>query len=144
MAACGGSADAPPPPEAAPVMPGQPVPPTITQQPANLTVTAGQPASFTVAATGDAPLTYQWQRNGVAIAGATATTYTIATTVLADSGATFRAVATNGAGSATSNNATLTVTVSAPVLTIAPQPANASVTENGAVATSAKMITASG
>ena len=124
LAACGGSADAPPPPEGGPVLP---VPPTITQQPANLTVTAGQPASFTVAATGDATITYQWQRGGVAIAGATATTYTLATTVLADSGATFRAIATNGAGSATSNNATLTVTAAAPVLTIAPQPANTSV-----------------
>ena len=124
LAACGGSADAPPPPETGPVLP---VPPTITQQPANLTVTAGQAASFTVAATGDATITYQWQRGGVAIAGATSTTYTLATTVLADSGATFRAVATNGAGSATSNNATLTVTASAPVLTISPQPANTSV-----------------
>ncbi len=121
LAACGGSADAPPPPESGPVLP---VPPTITQHPADLTVTTGQPASFTVAATGDAPITYQWQRNGVAIGGATATSYTLATTVLGDSGASFRAVATNGAGSATSNAATLTVTASAPVLTIAPQPAN--------------------
>ena len=124
LAACGGSADAPPPPESGPV---QAVPPTITQQPANVSVTAGQAASFTVAATGTAPLAYRWQRNGVDIAGATATTYAIAATVLGDSGATFRAVATNVAGSATSNAATLTVTVSAPVLTIAPQPANTSV-----------------
>ena len=124
LAACGGSADAPPPPESGPVLP---VPPTITQQPASLTVTAGQPASFTVAASGTAPLAYQWQRNGVAIAGATATTYTLATTVLGDSGATFRAVVSNVAGSATSNDAILTVAASAPVLTIAPQPANASV-----------------
>ena len=48
--------------------------------------------------------------------------------MLGDSGSTFRAVATNGAGSATSNSATLTVTAAAPVLTISPQPANASVT----------------
>ena len=123
LAACGGSADAPPPPEGGP----GPVPPTITQQPADLTVTAGQPASFTVAASGSAPLSYQWQRNGVDVAGATSTTYSIATTVLGDSGATFRAVATNVAGSATSNSATLTVTASAPVLTITQQPANLSV-----------------
>ena len=69
LAACGGSADAPPPPGTGPV--ADAVPPTITQQPASVTVTAGQPASFTVAATGTAPITYQWQRNGVAIAGAT-------------------------------------------------------------------------
>ncbi len=132
LAACGGSADAPPPPGTTAVIPGTPVPPTITQQPANVGVTVGQPASFTVAATGDATITYQWQRNGTAIAGATSTTYTTPATVLGDSGTTFRAVATNGAGSATSNSATLTVTVSAPVLTIAPQPADASVAAGSA------------
>ena len=70
LAACGGSADAPPPPEGG----AGPVPPTITQQPVDLTVTAGQPASFTVAASGTAPLAYQWQRNGADIAGAISTT----------------------------------------------------------------------
>ncbi len=124
LAACGGSADAPPPPEGGPA---QAVPPTITLQPVDLSVTAGQPATFTVAATGTAPLAYQWQRGGVDIAGANATTYTIAATALADSGAVFRAVVTNVAGKATSNNATLTVTVSAPVLTITQQPASTSV-----------------
>jgi sugar lactone lactonase YvrE len=124
LAACGGSADAPPPPETGTA---QAVPPTITQQPADTSVTTGQGASFTVAATGTAPLAYQWQRNGVDVAGATTTTYAIATTALADSGAVFRAVVTNSAGSATSNTATLTVTASLPVLTIAPQPAGTSV-----------------
>ena len=124
LAACGGSADAPPPPEG---NPAQAVAPTIAPQPVDLTVTAGQAASFTVAAAGTAPLAYQWQRNGVAIAGATAATYTIAATVLGDSGAVFRAVVTNVAGSATSSNATLTVVAAAPVLTITQQPANTSV-----------------
>lgn len=124
LAACGGSADAPPPPEGgAP----QGEAPTITQQPVAVSVMAGQAASFSVAASGTAPLSYQWQRGGVAIAGATTTTYTTAATVLADSGAVFRAVVSNAFGTATSNNATLTVTVSAPVLTITPQPANSSV-----------------
>ena len=123
LVACGGSADAPPPPEGG----TGPVAPTITQQPADLTVTAGQPASFTVAATGTAPLTYQWQRNGVAITGATGTSYAIPATVLGDSGATFRAVVSNVAGSATSNSATLTVSAAAPVLTITQQPASLTV-----------------
>ncbi len=123
LAACGGSANAPPPPETGP----QPIPPTITQQPANLSVTAGQGASFTVAATGTAPLSYQWQRGSVDIPGATGTTYTLAATVVGDSGATFRAVVTNLAGSATSNAATLTVATAAPVLTITQQPASTSV-----------------
>ena len=125
LAACGGSADAPPPPETVPVLT---VAPTITLQPASQTVTVGQPATFAVAATGTAPLAYQWQRNGVAIAGATSTTFSLPATVLGDSGATFRAVVSNVAGSATSNNATLTVSPAAPVLTIAPQPASVSVT----------------
>lgn len=123
LAACGGSANAPPPPESGP----QPVPPSITQQPASLSVTAGQGASFTVAAAGTAPLSYQWQRGSVDIPGANGTTYTLATTVVGDSGATFRAVVTNVAGTATSNAATLTVVASAPVLTITQQPVNTSV-----------------
>ncbi len=122
LAACGGSADAPPPPENGP----QCVAPAITQQPADATVTAGQSASFTVAATGTAPLTYQWQRNGTDIEGATAATYTLATTLL-DSATVFRAVVTNCAGSTPSNGATLTVTAAAPVLTITQQPADLSV-----------------
>ena len=126
LAACGG-ADAPPPPEPGSPPPALAVPPTITQQPASLSVTMGQPASFSVAASGTAPLAYQWQRDGVAIAGATGTTYAVAATALADSGATFRAVASNVAGSATSNTAALTVTAAAPVLTITQQPASLSV-----------------
>ncbi len=103
------------------------VAPMITTQPANVNVTAGAAASFTVAASGDAPLAYQWQRNGTDIAGATATTYAIAAASVADSGAAFRVVVVNGAGSATSNAATLTVTPAAPVITITAQPANATV-----------------
>ena len=47
------------------------VAPTITTQPVNQTVTAGQTATFGVVAGGTAPLSYQWQKNGVKIAGAT-------------------------------------------------------------------------
>src|SRR2546422_886689 len=86
-----------------------PVAPTITTQPVNQTVTAGQTASFTVAATGTAPLSYQWQKNGANIAGATASSYTTPATTTSDSGATFPAVGTNKAGAATSSTATLTV-----------------------------------
>ncbi|MBI5289170.1 MAG: PQQ-dependent sugar dehydrogenase [Chloroflexi bacterium] len=93
--------------------------PSITQHPASVTVTAGQPASFTCAATAAAPLSYQWQRNGVNIAGATSATYNITSTVSGDNGAQFRCVATNTSGSATSNPATLTVTANtAPVASI--------------------------
>jgi glucose/arabinose dehydrogenase len=84
--------------------------PSITTHPSNTTVTVGKPASFTVTASGTAPLTYQWQRNNANIGGATSPTYTIPATVMGDSGATFRCVVTNGFGNATSNAATLTVT----------------------------------
>jgi hypothetical protein len=86
-----------------------PVGPTITVQPANQTVTVGQTATFSVTATGTAPLTYQWQKNGGNISGATAASYTTPATVAGDSGATFDAVVSNTVGSQTSMMATLTV-----------------------------------
>jgi glucose/arabinose dehydrogenase len=88
--------------------------PEITEHPANRTVSVGQSASFTVAASGAPPLSYQWQRNGTPIGGATSATYTLQTTTLGDSGAQFRAVVTNASGSATSNAATLTVVANQP------------------------------
>lgn len=86
-----------------------PVPPTITTQPANQTVTAGQMATFTVVAAGTTPLSYQWQKNGLNIAGATLASYTTAATTVSDSGSTFDVVVSNTAGTVTSTAATLTV-----------------------------------
>src|SRR5262249_26614009 len=74
-----------------------PVAPTITTQPMNQTVTAGQTATFTVTATGTAPLSYQWQKNGANIAGAISANYTTPTTTTADSGSTFKVVVSNSA-----------------------------------------------
>src|SRR5207248_4470692 len=85
------------------------LPPTITRQPASQTVTAGQRATFTVTATGTAPLSYQWQRNGTAIGGATAASYTTPVTTASDNGDQFTVVVSNTAGSMTSNAAALTV-----------------------------------
>jgi PKD repeat protein len=100
--------------------------PTITTQPANRTVTVGQTASFSVVASGTAPLTYQWRKNGTNISGATSASYTTPATVMADNGALFSVVVSNSAGSVTSNNATLTVNAIAPTITT--QPANQTVT----------------
>src|SRR5204862_396883 len=66
------------------------VAPTITTQPANQSVTAGQTATLAVVAGGTSPLSYQWQKNGANIAGATAANYTTPTTTTSDSGSTFR------------------------------------------------------
>jgi hypothetical protein len=85
------------------------VAPTITTQPASQTVTAGQTATFIVAAGGTAPLSYQWQKNGVSIAGATAASYTTLAMATSDSGSTFDVVVSNTAGTVTSAAATLTV-----------------------------------
>lgn len=85
------------------------VAPSITTQPANQTVTAGQSATFRVVASGTAPLSYQWLKNGTAISGASAASYSTPVTTTADSGAKFWVTVSNAAGSVTSAQATLTV-----------------------------------
>jgi len=93
--------------------------PQIVTNPANRTVAVGAPASFAVSASGTAPLSYQWQRDQADIPGANAATYTLPSATLGDNGARFRAVVTNGFGSATSSEATLTVGANtAPVASI--------------------------
>jgi hypothetical protein len=89
--------------------------PAITTQPASQSVTLGQPATFTVIATGTGPLSYQWYENGTAITGATSASYSTPATTNGEDGAVFTVIVRNSAGSATSNPATLGVTVSAPV-----------------------------
>ena len=86
-------------------------PPSITLQPVDRTVAVGQSATFTVSATGSAPLAYQWRRNGNPIAGATGSSHTVANPQLSDSGALFDVDRVEFAfGSATSDTAQLTVT----------------------------------
>jgi glucose/arabinose dehydrogenase len=93
--------------------------PTITSHPASRTVQPGTSTTFSVRASGPAPLRYQWMRNGTDIAGATAPDYTLASPALTDSGAHFRARVTNDFGSVLSNEAILTVSTNrAPVATI--------------------------
>ncbi len=84
--------------------------PTITTQPADQAVVMGSTATFSVVATGSAPLSYQWSRNGTAIAGATSASYTTPATSLADTGTHYAVTVSNGAApDATSATATLTV-----------------------------------
>jgi hypothetical protein len=101
-----------------------PVPeaPEITDQPENLTLTEGQDAGFTVAATGTAPLLYQWFFNGNATTGTNAV-YGI-TGVNAGHAGNYFVVVSNAGGSATSVVATLTVNVpppTPPAITTQPQ-----------------------
>jgi hypothetical protein len=113
-------------------------PPVITLQPANQTVLAPATASFSVTATGTAPLSYQWRRNAVNIGGAIASGYTTPATAFTDHGAQYSVVVSNAGGSATSNPATLTVNA-APVISV--HPANTTVT---APATATFSVTATG
>jgi alpha-tubulin suppressor-like RCC1 family protein len=83
--------------------------PAITTSPGAQTVAVGATAAFSVAATGIG-LTYQWRRNGVAVGGATAATYTTPATVAGDDGAVYSVDVGNGAGIVSSADATLTVT----------------------------------
>jgi hypothetical protein len=91
--------------------------PSIVTQPANQTVTAGQTATFSVTALGTTPLTYQWQKGTVVIAGGTSSSYTTAATTTSDSGSQYSVVVSNAIGNATSKAATLTVNVAAPATT---------------------------
>ena len=84
--------------------------PTISAQPGSVSVVSGNTATFTVTAGGTAPLTYQWQKNGTAVTGATGASYTTPAETVSDSGATFAVVVMNSSGSVTSASATLTVT----------------------------------
>lgn len=103
---------------AAPVV----VAPVITAQPQSQTVTAGAAVTFSVTAAGSPPPTYQWFRNGTAIANGTAASYTIITAQTADAG-NYTVAVTNSGGSVTSEAATLTVNPApAPAPTPTPAP----------------------
>src|SRR3989442_3808801 len=97
--------------------------PSITRQPANQNVTAGQTATFTVAATGTAPLSYQWRKNGTAVARATSSTYAMPSTISSDNGAQFTVVLSNSVGSVTSSVAMLTVSAASVAPSVTMQPA---------------------
>jgi hypothetical protein len=83
--------------------------PSITSQPVSQSVSAGQTATFRVAATGTAPMTYEWMKNGAAVSGATSSSYTTPPTMASDNASKFTVMAKNSAGSATSVAASLTV-----------------------------------
>ena len=114
------------------------VAPTITAQPKSQTVKLGTAATFVVTATGTNPLTYQWLKNGIAISGATASSYTTPATVIGDNDATFSVRVTNSAGNVLSSAATLTVAVAAPAITAQPQ--NQSVLVGGTAAFSVTAV----
>jgi hypothetical protein len=94
------------------------VPPTVTQHPVGDTVCAAGSASFSAAGVGTAPLSYQWRRNGVDLAGATGETYAVGIAGTNNAG-TYDCVISNACGSATTSGALLTVNIP-PQVTLAP------------------------
>lgn len=76
------------------------VPPSITAQPVSQTVSVGQSVSFTVTATGTAPLNYQWRKDGTNLNGATSATYNLAG-VQTNQAGSYTVVVSNAAGSVT-------------------------------------------
>ncbi len=98
--------------------------PAITLSPQNQSVVAGSRVVFTVAATGTVPLTYQWRKNGVDIAGATSASLALDNVQATDAG-TYTVVVTNAAGSVTSAAAALTVNLTSQPPTVSlTKPAN--------------------
>jgi hypothetical protein len=84
--------------------------PIITASPASQTVPPLGTANFSVSATGDAPLAYQWLFNNAAIAGATNSSLSLPGVTVGLQG-NYSVVAYNNLGSAFSQPATLTVGV---------------------------------
>ena len=81
--------------------------PTISQRPTNVTVAAGATANFYVVGNGF-NLSYQWRRSGANLIGATASSYSVLNSQLADA-VSYAVVVSNAGGSVTSSPATLTV-----------------------------------
>jgi uncharacterized protein (TIGR02597 family) len=94
------------------------VPPTISADPTSQTAVAGDLVSFSGNASGTAPLSYQWRRNGTAVSGATDSVLNIVNVQQADAGS-YTLVATNFGGSATSAAAVLTI-YDAPTIAVQP------------------------
>ena len=96
-----------------------PIPPAIITQPSKQNVFLGETATFSVIAKGTAPLNYQWMKNGIAIDGATSSSYTTPPTTPADDGSLFSVLVSNIAGSVTSKSKSLVVVI-APAITTQP------------------------
>lgn len=103
------------------------IPPTITAHPQSKFVEPGANTSFTVTATGTAPLSYQWRRNNQNVGGNSATL--TLNGVQPNQAGEYDVVVSNAAGSATSNPATLTVGT-APTITGHPQSQTVAVSSN--------------
>ncbi|MEY4005093.1 MAG: hypothetical protein RLZZ221_1189 [Verrucomicrobiota bacterium] len=115
-------------------------PPVITRQPSGTSVAAGQSVALSVEVSGPPIITYQWRRDGVALAGATSATLNLGA-VSAGSAGSYDVVVANSAGNVTSRPAIVSVTAAAIAPAITAQPVSLTVAP-GAAATFA--VTATG
>src|SRR5882762_7297868 len=83
-------------------------PPVITVQPQSQNAPLLGIVTFSVTATSGTTMTYQWYKNGVAIPGATSSSYTILTVLGSDAGA-YTVKVTNAGGSVMSDTAYLNI-----------------------------------
>lgn len=97
--------------------------PTIDSQPSDSRVAYGSPVTLQVSASGTAPLSYQWFKGSVAIAGATQSTYEIAAATTADAGS-YSVTVTNEIGNTSSRPASLSVDDQVFAPSVAVQPAD--------------------
>ncbi|MCW1969175.1 MAG: PQQ-dependent sugar dehydrogenase [Anaerolineae bacterium] len=88
--------------------------PSIVSQPSNKNISGGTTATFQVDVSGNPPFTYQWQRNGVDIEGATHQSYTTPFVNIEENGARYRVVVSNDFASINSTEAVLTVIANKP------------------------------
>jgi len=103
--------------------------PFITTQPVDQKVIDGQPAQFSVVASGDSPLNYQWVKNGTAIEGATSPVYSINSAGTGDLGS-YNVQINNPVSSIVSSYASLNF-FQAPTITSQPQNLNLTVSGFG-------------
>src|SRR4029079_9005025 len=89
--------------------------PSFTSQPASQIVLTGGTAIFSAVAAGTAPISYQWNKNGIQISGATSSTLTL-TNVQSSDAANYTLTASNNVGGTISSVAVLTVTPGVPVV----------------------------
>ncbi len=115
------------------VVSSAPTAPVITNQPQSQTVNEGDNATFTVGASGAAPLSYQWTFYGTNLDGATNSSLSL-TGVTTNQAGPYAVTITNSAGSTNSQTATLNVTPTNSAPVIATQPQSQTVTQ-GTIAT---------
>ena len=101
-------------------------PPSITTQPVNQTGTVGGSLTLTVVAAGTGPLSYHWQRAGIAISGGTNSTLSL-TSLTTNHAGSYKVVVNNSLGSVTSSVAIVTVNPAPVAPSIATQPESVTV-----------------